>query len=184
MAKGKGKKDSGSGESKKLRKLVKDARVAMLTTVAGDGTLRSRPMAVLKAPLGEDLWFFTRASAPKTGEIRDNDRVNVTFSDCEADRYLSVSGRASIVRDTARIDELWSGRMKSWFPEGKRDPDLALLRVHVEHAEYWDSKKGAMVALGPPAPAAAAVRPANAVENRKSEQPGTPSVPPVSGAQG
>jgi general stress protein 26 len=181
MAKDKGAKDSsGKGGSKKLRKLVKGARVAMLTTVAADGSLRSRPMAAVKAVLGEDIWFFTRASAPKTGEIRDHDRVNVTFSDEDADRYLSVSGRASIVRDAARIDELWSGRMKAWFPGGKKDPDLALLRVQIEHAEYWDSKQAAMVVLGPAGGGAA--RPAGAVDNRKSDQPG--SAPPVSGAQG
>jgi general stress protein 26 len=187
MAKDKGKdsgkdsgRDSGKGDSsKKLRKLVKGARVAMLTTVAADGSLRSRPMAALKAALGEDLWFFTRASAPKTDEIRDHDRVNVTFSDGEADRYLSVSGRASIVRDPARIEELWSGRLKAWFPNGRKDPDLALLRVQIEHAEYWDSKKAAMVVLGTaPAPSPSAPRPA--VDNRNPQGPANP----VSGAQG
>ena len=178
----KGKKDaSDKAGSKKLRKLVKGARVAMLTTVAGDGSLRSRPMAALKGTLGEDLWFFTRASAPKTGEIRDNDRVNVTFCDGESERYLSVSGRASIVKDAARIEEMWSGRLKAWFPDGKKDPDLALLRVQIEHAEYWDSKTAAMIALTGGG-ASGAPRPANAVDNRKADQPASGSQ--VSGAQG
>jgi len=194
MAKGKGDKGAGNGEAKKLRKLVKGARVAMLTTVAPDGALRSRPMAALKGPLGEELWFFTRASAPKADEIRDNDHVNVTFADAESNRYLSVSGRASVVKDAARIAELWSGRLKAWFPEGKKDPDLALLRVRVDHAEYWDSKKAGMVQLE-----AAGARPEPAPEvrdpaqnrgpvdnrgqgdNRKGDQGGAPS---GSGAQG
>jgi general stress protein 26 len=179
MAKDKGGKDpSDKDDARKLRKLVKSARVAMLTTVAGDGSLRSRPMAALKASLAEDLWFFTRASAPKTEEIRDNDRVNVTFSDGDAGRYLSVSGRASIVRDADRIQELWSGRMKTWFPNGKKDPELALLRVQIEHAEYWDSKKAAMVALVGVAGGGA---PRPPVENRR---PDAGSGAPVSGAQG
>jgi general stress protein 26 len=148
MAKGKGGgKAAGDGDAKKLRKLVKGARVAMLTTVAPDGALRSRPMAALKAPLGEELFFFTRASAPKADEIRDNDHVNVTFADTESDRYLSISGRASVVKDPGRIADLWSGRLKAWFPEGRKDPDLALLQVRVERAEYWDSKKAGMVQL-------------------------------------
>lgn len=196
MAKGKGKGDKADGDAKKLRKLVKGARVAMLTTVAPDGALRSRPMAALKAPLGEDLWFFTRASAPKAEEIRDNDHVNVSFADAESNRYLSVSGRASLVKDAAAIAEMWSGRLKAWFPDGKKDPDLALLRVKVDHAEYWDSKKAGMVQVGAgpsrPEPAAPEVRnPANnrgpvdnrgTGDNRKGEQQG--GTPSGSGAQG
>jgi general stress protein 26 len=151
MAKNKGQQKDGSdadkGDLKKLRKLIKGARVAMLTTVAPDGTLRSRPMATLKAPFEGDIWFFTRASAPKADEIRDNDHVNVSFSDGDDDRYLSISGTASLVRDQALLEDLWSGRLKNWFPDGKKDPDLALLRVRVDRAEYWDAKTAAMVQL-------------------------------------
>ena len=192
MAKGKGDKAAGNGAEKKLRKLVKGARVAMLTTVAPDGALRSRPMAALKGPLGEELWFFTRASAPKADEIRDNDHVNVAFADAESNRYLSVSGRASVVKDPARIAELWSGRLKAWFPDGKKDPDLALLRVRVDRAEYWDSKKAGMVQLTADRAEAApeARNPANnrgPVDNRgqgdnRKGEPG--SAPTGSGAQG
>src|SRR5687767_15882728 len=107
----KGSKDPQKGDLKKLRKLIKGARVAMLTTVAPDGALRSRPMATLKAPFEGDLWFFTRASVAKADEIRDNDRVNVSFADGDDDRYLSISGTASLVRDQARMEQLWSGRL-------------------------------------------------------------------------
>jgi general stress protein 26 len=133
---------------KKLRKLVKGARVAMLTTLSPDGMLRSRPMATLKAPFDGDLWFFTHASASKADEIRDHVQVNVSFSDDGDDRYLSISGTASLVRDPERIAQMWSGRLKKWFPDGKKDPDLALVRVRVDRAEYWDAKTSAMVHLG------------------------------------
>jgi general stress protein 26 len=175
MAKLKAQKDAkdqqdpqkGKGDLKKLRKLIKGARVAMLTTVAGDGTLRSRPMATLKAPFEGDVWFFTRASAPKTEEIRDNDRVNVSFSDGEDDRYLSISGTAALERDKDRLEQLWSGRLKNWFPQGKKDPDLALLRVRVDRAEYWDAKNAAMVHLA--GLVKSSLRGDPTVENRKSD---------------
>ena len=160
-------KGSESGDVKKLRKLIKGARFAMLTTVAGDGTLRSRPMATLKVPFEGDLWFFTRASAPKTEEIRDNDRVNVSYSADGENRYLSISGTASVARDGDRIAKYWSGRLKSWFPEGKKDPDLALLRVRVDRAEYWDKKTAAMVHLS--GLAKSNLRADPAVDNRKGE---------------
>ena len=174
----------GDDANKKLRKLVKGARVAMLTTVGPDGTLRSRPMASLKAPFDGDLWFFTRVATPKTEEIRDNDHVNVSFVDGDDNRYLSVSGRASLVRDAARIEELWSKRLRAWFPEGKKDPDLALLRVKVDRAEYWDSKKAGMVALAG-GPGRAAAKPAEpAVDNRKTDAGATGTPGSGAGAQG
>ena len=168
---GKDQKDPEKGDLKKLRKLIKGARVAMLTTVAPDGTLRSRPMATLKAPFEGDVWFFTRANAPKADEIRDNDHVNVSFSDGDDNRYLSISGTASLVRDKERLEQLWSGRLRNWFPDGKKDPDLALLRVRVDRAEYWDTKTAAMVHLGGLVKSSLGGDPT--VENRKSEKPGS-----------
>lgn len=172
MAKGKRDKDGTDpekGDLKKLRKLIKGARVAMLTTVAPDGALRSRPMATLKAPFDGDLWFFTSANVAKADEIHDNDHVNVSFADGDEDRYLSLSGTASMVRDQARMEQLWSGRLKNWFPGGKKDPDLALLRVKVDRAEYWNSKTAEMVALAGLVNSSPAGDPT--AENRKSDKP-------------
>jgi len=188
MAKDKGQKDGksqdapGKADLKKLRKLIKGARVAMLTTVGPDGTLRCRPMATLKAPFEGDLWFFTRGTAPKADEIRDNDCVNVSFSDGDDDRYLSISGTASLVRDKERLEQLWSGRLKNWFPDGRKDPDLALLRVRVDRAEYWDAKTSAMVLLEGLVKSSLRVDPV--VENRKSEGPKTGGSTTGAGAQG
>ena len=172
-------KDPATGDLKKLRRLIKGARVAMLTTVVPDGTLRSRPMATLKAPFEGDVWFFTRATAPKADEIRDNDHVNVSFSDGEDNRYLSISGTASLVRDKERLERLWSGRLKNWFPDGKKDPDLALLRVRVDRAEFWDKKTAAMVHLGGLVKSTLGGDPT--VENRKSGL-AAPAPGPTSGA--
>lgn len=176
-------KGPGKWDLKKLRKLIKGARVAMLTTVAPDGTLRSRPMATLKAPFEGDVWFFTRATTPKADEIRENDRVNVSFSDGDDNRYLSISGTASLVRDKDRLEQLWSGRLKNWFPDGKKDPDLALLRVRVDRAEYWDKKTAVMIHLAGLVKSSLGGDPT--VENRKSDKPaGAAGSTTGAGAQG
>jgi general stress protein 26 len=147
VKKGEGKEVPIEREARRLRKLIKGARIAMLTTVAADGRLRSRPMAALKRSFDGDIWFVTRASAPKTEEIRDNQHVNVAFSEEDGDRFASISGLASLVRDAAKVQEVWSRRLKAWFPGGKKDPDLALIRVRIDRAEVWDPKKGEMVHL-------------------------------------
>jgi general stress protein 26 len=131
--------------AKRLRKMIKDARVAMLTTVASDGSLRARPMATPDANFDRELWFFTRYHSPKSEEIQENQKVNVSYASRKSDRYVSVSGTAALVRDPAKIKELWHGGLKEWFPEGKKDPELALLRVTIDKAEYWDANENRMV---------------------------------------
>ena len=157
------------GQIKKLAEMIKDIDFAMLTTVAEDGSLHSRPMSTQRAEFDGDLWFFTRASAPKVGEIEGEHRVNVSYAKPEDQRYVSVSGRAVVVRDRAKIEELWSPALKAWFPEGPDDPDLALLKVSVERAEYWDSPGSALAHALSFVKAIVTGAPANPGENEKIE---------------
>jgi general stress protein 26 len=122
---------------KKLGELIKDIRIAMLTTVDEDGTLRSRPMATQEAEFDGDLWFFTRDDAPKVHEGLRERNVNVSYS--SDNRWVSVSGRMSLVQDRAKMKELWSEQFRAWFPDGLDDPKLGLIKVEADHAEYWDS---------------------------------------------
>src|SRR5262245_56517082 len=131
---------------RKLARLIKGIKVAMLTTV-DDGTLRSRPMVAQEAEFDGVLWFFTRASAPKVGEVQREQQVNVSYASPGEQRYVSVSGKATLVRDPQKARELWTLACKAWFPEGLDDPELALLRVDPERAEYWDVNSGAMAQI-------------------------------------
>ena len=128
----------------KLADMIKDIGVAMLTTVASDGTLRSRPMACPKHGYDGDLWFFTSDDAPKVLELVESTRTNVTFAEPKHNRYVSISGRLMLVHDPQRAKEMWNPHLKSWFPEGLEDPHLVLLRVAVEQVEYWDAKQSRM----------------------------------------
>jgi general stress protein 26 len=132
---------------KKLGEMIKDIEFAMLTTVETDGTLRSRPMATQRVEFDGDLYFFTRASSPKVNETEQDHHVNLSYAAPDKQRYVSVSGMARVTRDRAKIEELWNPTLKAWFPEGLEDPELALLKVSVTQAEYWDSPSSAVVRL-------------------------------------
>lgn len=131
---------------KKLKDLVEGIDFCMLTTLDG-GVLRSRPMSTQQFEFEGTLWFFTSDSTHKVEDIEADNRVNVAYSDAGSDRYVSVSGRAEINRDRAKIEELWSPVLKAWFPEGIDDPHLCLLKIDVEQAEYWDTPSGKIVQL-------------------------------------
>lgn len=125
----------------KLGELIADIDIGMLTTVDDDGSLRSRPMRYRQSKDGFDgkLYFFTHASSHKVAEVGHDQRVNVAFANPKNQNYVSVSGGASVSNDRAKMQELWSPIFKAWFPDGLEDPDLALLVITAEGAEYWDS---------------------------------------------
>jgi general stress protein 26 len=123
----------------RLRELIKGIKFAMLTTVEEDGSLHSRPMTVQETEFDGDMWFFTEADAPKVDEIQHDHQVNVALAAPDDQRYISLSGTARLVRDVRKQRELWSEPNKIWFPNGPEDPNLALLKVSVTRAEYWES---------------------------------------------
>jgi len=124
----------------KLRDMVKDIDFCMLTTIDEEGDLHSRPMSANgEIDSHGDLWFFTSASSHKVSEIGTAPKVNVSFADPKNQQYISISGVADLVRDRKKIEDLWKPEFKMWFPEGKDDPEVALLRIRLEKAEYWDS---------------------------------------------
>lgn len=122
----------------KLYSLIRGIKFAMLTTVEATGSLRSRPMTTLEADPDGYLWFFTAIDAPKVAEARRDEQVNLGYADPSDNRYVSVSGRAELVRDRAKIHALWKPVHKAFF-EGPDDPRLALLRITPDEAEYWSS---------------------------------------------
>jgi general stress protein 26 len=134
-----------AGDLEKLREMIKDIDFCMLTTMDEQGDPHSRPMSSNGDidPNG-DLWFFTAASSHKVSEVEASPKVNVSFADPENQRYVSVTGVAHLVRDRKKIDELWRPEFKMWFPEGKDDPEIALLKVSLEKGEYWDSPSSAI----------------------------------------
>ena len=131
----------------KVGELIKDIKMAMLTTEAEDGVLRSRPMATQNSPFDGTLWFFTSANSGKVSELDWNPEVNLSCAEPSDTKYVSISGNGEIVRDRAKMEELWSDIYKAWFPQGLNDPDVCLLRVEVSAAEYWEAKSGKMVQL-------------------------------------
>jgi general stress protein 26 len=123
---------------KLLGEKIKGIKVAMLATVDPDGTVHSRPMATLQMEFDGDVWFYTYADAPKVGDVLHDRQVNLIYVDEGANRYVSISGTAQLVRDRAKISQLWKPYLQAWFPNGTDDPNLALLKVTAHHAQYWD----------------------------------------------
>jgi general stress protein 26 len=133
----------------RLSDLIKDIKFAMFTTHKHDGGhLHSRPMTTQNKRIDDDaLWFFMSRSGDPVAEFEGDDQVNVSYADPGSDTYVSVSGVAQVVDDAARKQALWNKAAQAWFKGGVNDPDLALVRVRIEHADYWDVKESKLVQL-------------------------------------
>lgn len=157
-------------QNENLQKLIdkiKDIDIAMMTTADEDGSLRSRPMRNMQLKEDGVIWFFTGYESGKSQELKNDSHVNLSYAKPDDQLYVSVSGRASLTRDQAKIDELWNPMLKAWFPNGKDDPNIALIKVTIEKAEYWDSPSSAMVHLYGVVKAAITGERADPGENKK-----------------
>lgn len=145
----------------KLWSLIKDMRFAMFTTRHENGHLHSRPMTTQNHSIDEDdvLWFFASRSGEPVRDVAKDPQVNVAYANTDDDCYVSVSGTAQQVQDDATKRRLWSKANQAWFPKGVDDPDLALIRVRISHAHYWDVKSSKLVQLYAMAKAAVTGKP-------------------------
>ena len=138
---------SEHGNYHKLAELIKDVRVAMMSTVSNGRTypagspLRTRPMYTQRIDpetFSGQLWFFSEASSSKVAEIETNDNVLLTYASPDKNRYVAVSGTAHCEHNAEKARELWNIHAKGWWPDGPESQDLILIGVQIESAEYWD----------------------------------------------
>jgi general stress protein 26 len=122
---------------KHLYELVEHFRTAMLITHGQNGSMRARPMAVARLAPGSDAYFATSVEMPKVQEILFDPNVLISFQG--SSEYAVIEGTAELVRDRRLIEELWQESWRAWFPGGREDPALCLIKVTPRCGEYWDN---------------------------------------------
>ncbi|MFC3859875.1 pyridoxamine 5'-phosphate oxidase family protein [Deinococcus antarcticus] len=118
--------------------IVKDVKFAMLTTTTAEGHLHARPMTTQEKEYDGDLWFIGAKDTEAVADMKARPQVNVSFSDPGKGTYLSVNGTAELVEDRTKLDELWSDFYKAYFPQGKEDPNIQLIKINAQGAEFWE----------------------------------------------
>ena len=131
-------------EQQKLIDLMNDMSVGMMTTYGKDGP-RSIPMARQQVEPSAELWFITAKDTEHVDDINADPQVSITFS--ARDSWVALVGRASVVDDQDKLEELWNTFAEAWLPGGPEDPNATLIKVDVERAEYWDSPGSKVASL-------------------------------------
>lgn len=116
----------------------------MLVTLDATQQFHSRPMAIARVDDDGRLWFLTAKESAKVHEIENDQHVHLTAQEGQS-AFLSISGRADLLDDRAKVGELWKESFRVWFPGGKDDPNIELISVRPQRGEFWDStgQKGA-----------------------------------------
>ncbi|HEY0327498.1 MAG TPA: pyridoxamine 5'-phosphate oxidase family protein [Rhodopseudomonas sp.] len=128
--------ESNSDDVTHAWELMKKITFAMLATRDGD-KIRSRPMGAFVEP-DNTIYFLTDLRRHKDEEIARDHHVNLAFADTSGQKYVSVVGTAVVSNDRAKIKELFTTAAKAWW-DSAEDPNIRVLKVTPQEAEYWDS---------------------------------------------
>lgn len=123
---------------------IRHIEFGMFTTMDDTKRLSSRPLTSQQIDDDGNMWFFTSDDTAFVHQLLTNPQVNISFSDVNESVYVSVSGRAELLRDHRKAEELWKPMLTAFFPDGARDPHLALIKVKIQSAEYWDTHASQM----------------------------------------
>ena len=134
-----------SDDHRKVMDLIKGMKIAMLATRGPDGKVRSRPMAISDSADEGVLYFLTGEQSGKVHDLEMDPETVITFADPGKNAYVALRGEASVVTDREQIKRHWTEVARAWFPKGVDDPNVALLRVKLDEAQYWDEPNGKMV---------------------------------------
>ena len=129
---------------KKFRDLVHEVNICMFTTIDDHGRLFSRPMSTAKIDDDGNAWFLTNEFSEKIQSVSRDNTVYLIYSHPGKNVYVTVKGTSAIILDKQKLEELWNPLMKAWFPKGKDDPKLCLVKIVTEVADYWNSNSGNM----------------------------------------
>ncbi len=146
--------------------IIEKVGVCMLTTQFGGG-LRARPLEARPDRNAGVIFFVTGVHSPKEDEIAAAPDVGLVFIDSSSNAYLSITGRASVMRDAEKTKAVWRKTDEVWWPGGPNDPEVSLLRIEPLTAELWDGPASAVVTAFEFAKARLTGEQPNLGENRK-----------------
>jgi general stress protein 26 len=119
----------------------------MMIGLAGVDDGHMRPMTAVTEGERGPMWLFTSKQASLVTQLDIDTRAMASFVSKGHDLFASIHGRLAVSNDPAIIDRLWNPMIAAWYPGGREDPDLTLLRFDAEEAEIWLSETSLLAGL-------------------------------------
>jgi general stress protein 26 len=150
----------------RIWELLETSGVGMLTTQFAEG-LRSRPLEPRPDRDNGVIYFITDVRGLKDDEIEAAPDVCLTLTNHKEKAYLSLTARASVLRDPLLAAKFWKSTDDVWWPGGPQDEYVRVLRLEPLRAELWDGPASSFVAAYEFAKARATGEKPNLGEKRK-----------------
>lgn len=115
-----------------------DERVSMLWVTGADQ--HPQPMTHFPDEEAGAIWYITSSETELAGAVDGGAEARLTYVSPKGDYHTSAEGRLEIVRDEAKLDELWSVPVAAWFEDGRDDPRIRLMRFTPSEAAIWASE--------------------------------------------
>jgi general stress protein 26 len=130
----------GDAAFDKVKELLAKFPIAFMVTVDGPN-FTARPIGIVgdQAKFDGTLWFITDKRSRKVAAIETGAMTTLLFQNDKEGSYLHLTGRAAVVDDRARLEELYTTLQRTWFPNGVDDPDITLVKFAVDEGNYWDA---------------------------------------------
>jgi general stress protein 26 len=114
----------------------------------GDADSAAPMTAQLDRDANHAIWFFTG----RDSRFAAKGAATATFASKGHDVFARFAGVLTEETSRERLDKQWSNFVEAWFPGGKDDPNLLMLRMDLGAASIWASEMGvigvAKMALG------------------------------------
>ncbi|WP_134681736.1 pyridoxamine 5'-phosphate oxidase family protein [Paracoccus ravus] len=129
-----------SDEEQTFWKRLQDINAGMLGT---HERMKLVPMSHYADPDEKALWFITAEGTDLVEEVKGGAKPAIhVVGDAAGKLWARIEGRLELSDDPAKLEEIWNSVASAWFEEGKRDPDLRLLRFGLSEAEIWSTTGG------------------------------------------
>lgn len=101
--------------------------------------LHSAPMRTFQVEEDGLIWIFASKQSQSVLNIADVPDCLLNYADEETFLFTAINAHAEISTDQADIDRFWKDKYTNWFPYGKSDPNLCMIKLRPQRAEYWDN---------------------------------------------
>lgn len=122
-------------ESKFWKALESDKTVMLGIDGAEDG--HTRPMTAQVTEHRAPIWFFATRDDALVQKVGVASRAVATFASKGHEIFATLQGPLTIDTSRGSVDRLWNRSVAAWYPLGKEDPTLVLLKFDAERAEIW-----------------------------------------------
>jgi len=132
---------------------LKKIDFCMMSTKGSAKEISNRPMSNNgDVEYDGDSWFFSYQDTRKVADIGRDPNVTLSFTEPpgllgKPGIFISIEGRAELIRDQSKFTQHWIKALDRWFPDGPETPGLLLIKVRADRVQYWDGEENGTIKM-------------------------------------